>query len=259
MEIKKYKIIGDLHGRTNWHQLVEPFDENTVYVFVGDYTDPYYGWEDGVNYNQMIDEINRMFDFKKLHPDNVILLIGNHDVQYWLRKGWLRKGDKSRYDWQHSGNIGKLFWDNKDLFHGIAYHVGEKYLITHAGVTYDWYTRYCDNAFKLDNVSLVEICDNINKLWWSGKTGMRKFTFSECTCKLSDYYGDSPTHSPIWIRPVSLWEHNLFGWTSGIIQVVGHTPFDTYKNNDWIGKIGTYCTEKQPDSHYAQLPFCSAR
>ena len=28
----KYRVIGDIHGRTNWQKLVEPFNEDTVYV-----------------------------------------------------------------------------------------------------------------------------------------------------------------------------------------------------------------------------------
>ena len=52
----KYRIIGDIHGRKNWINLVTPFDEGTIYIFIGDYTDPYYGWEK-VTYEQMIEQL----------------------------------------------------------------------------------------------------------------------------------------------------------------------------------------------------------
>ena len=52
--IKTVRVIGDIHGRTNWRQLVEPFNEEIMYVFVGDYTDPYYGWEQ-VTYEQLVE------------------------------------------------------------------------------------------------------------------------------------------------------------------------------------------------------------
>ena len=214
----------------------------TVYKKKGPFqhlVDPYYGWEEGVTYEQMIEQINKILELKREHPNNVVLLSGNHDLQYWIGEG-----DTNRYDWRNNEKIGKLFKDNAELFDGMAYHVGEKYLITHAGVTFDWYTINCDKNFVAGNVSLEEICQKINDLWNSGQEGKYKFTFRNCVTKFSDYYGDSCTHSPAWIRPESLWENNLFGWTSGFIQVVGHTPFNTYKNDDWIGKIGTYCTEK---------------
>ena len=113
--IKKVRVIGDLHGRTNWRKLVEPFDEETMYVFVGDYTDPYSEDED-VTYEQMIDQLNKVFTFKREHSDNVILLYGNHDIQYitGIIETW-------RYDRVHAKEIEKLLADNEELFYGIAY------------------------------------------------------------------------------------------------------------------------------------------
>ena len=125
----KYRIIGDQHGRKNWHQLVEPFDENTMYVFVGDYTDPYYGWE-LVTHEQMIEEIKAIFKFAEEHPDNVILLYGNHDLQYILGRA-----GTNRYDYEHANEISRLMIENENLCHGVAYQVCEKYLITLTRVT----------------------------------------------------------------------------------------------------------------------------
>lgn len=241
--IKKYRVIGDQHGRTNWHQLVEPFDEGTMYIFIGDYTDPYYGWED-VTYEQMIEEIKKMFAFKREHPDNVILLYGNHDLQYYIKQG-----ETNRYDWdeRHRDELFKLFKDNEDIFDGVAYSIGDKYLVTHAGVTFDWYTRYC--SFDKDTVGkepLEDIAAQINNVW---ELNPEAFTFRKNVTKFSDYYGDSPTHSPLWIRPDSLWENNLFGFESGKIQVIGHTPFRWELSEDWketCNRIGTYGTQKRP-------------
>ena len=188
----------------------------------------------------MIEEINAILQFKRDHLENVILLSGNHDVQYWIGKG-----DTNRYDYKHKDEIGKLFKDNKHLFDDIAYSIKDKYLITHAGVTFDWYSSRVKHGKEHEVIGkepLSSMCEQINQLW---KTNKELFTFSANATKMSDYYGDSSLHSPIWIRPVSLWEHNVFGWTSGIIQIVGHTPFESFRNPDADGRIGTFCTDKR--------------
>ena len=242
MEIKKYRIIGDIHGRENWQQLVEPFDENTMYVFLGDFTDPYYGWEK-VTYEQMIEQIKLMFTFKSEHPDNVIILYGNHDLQYCVGEG-----ETNRYEWRQDRRetLFNLFKNNEELFGGVACHVGEKYLITHAGVTYDWYTRYCDyDVENLGKEPLGEICKHINKVWETNKAA---FTFRANAMKMSDYYGTDSHHSPIWVRPDTLWENNLFGFGDRVIQIIGHTPLDDYNDvkHETINRIGTYGTFKRP-------------
>ena len=219
---KKYRVIGDIHGRKNWVDLVTPFDEDTLYIFVGDYTDPYY--YEGVTYGQMVGQILLMLQFKKEHPDNVILLVGNHDLQYIAD---IR--ETNRYDLLNAPQISKIFKENEELFYGVAYQIGEKYLITHAGVTLDWYQMWID--YKKEDLTLEKLCKQINDLWDKNKEA---FAFSK-SAKMSDYYGTSPTHGPLWIRPTSLWEYNIFGFGSGKIQIVGHTRFEAY--NDMFKKL----------------------
>ena len=90
---------------------------------------------------------------------------------------------------------------------------------------------------------MEEICNQINKLWQENKVA---FTFRHNATKFSDYYGSSPTHGPLWIRPLSLWEHNIFGFGSGKIQVVGHTRFEHYSDEfkDLDGTIVPTGTQK---------------
>ena len=232
-KFKKYRIIGDIHGRKNWIDLVTPFDEETLYIFDGDYTDPYY--YEGVTYDQMIEQILLMFQLKKEHPDNVILLYGNHDLQYVAD---IR--ETNRYDWLNSTKISKILKENEELFSGIAYQIGEKYLVTHAGVTLEWYQKWID--YKKDDLTLEKLCKQINNLW---KKDKRAFCFSKSS-KMSDYYGTSSTQGPLWIRPTSLWEYNIFGFGSGKIQIVGHTRFEHYKDDmkDLDGTIIPTGTQK---------------
>ena len=245
--IKKVRVIGDIHGRTNWQQLVEPFNEETMYVFVGDYTDPYSEDED-VTYEQMIDQLNKVFTFKREHSDNVILLYGNHDIQYIT--GII---ETRRYDRVHVKEIEKLLADNEELFYGIAYCVGEKYLISHAGVTYDWYTHRCKfDKYRLGREHLSEVCANINHLWnQPSEAGYNKemFTFGANATRFSDHYGNDTNHSPLWVRSFYLWGGNLLGFGSGKIQVVGHTPYEDLKRETQLqttGRIATIGTLKTP-------------
>lgn len=235
--IKKIRIIGDIHGRTNWWDLVEPFDEKTLYIFLGDYTDPY-GFE-GVTFDQMIEQIEKMFKFKLEHSDNVIILVGNHDLQYIMGKP-----ETNRYDnnVMHREHLMAIFEDERDSIYGVAYNIGNKYLISHAGVTFDWYLKYCakDEKEALQD-ELSVITGKINKLWSEKK---ETFTF-RANAKMSDYSGISSTQSPLWVRPLTLWESNLFGADSGRIQIVGHTIFDNQdfglpsETCDRVGTIGT--------------------
>ena len=232
-----YRVIGDVHGRASWQKLIETENNNITYIFLGDFTDPYYGWEN-VTYEQMIEQINLVFALKHNYQEKCILLASNHDLQYILGRA-----GTNRYDYTHANEISQMFAENKDLFYGVAYHISEKYLITHAGVTRDWYTRWCNYDEK---ETLENICKNINELWQNDK---KAFTFSANATRFSDGYGDDTNHSPLWVRPTSLWQGNLFGFGSDKIQVVGHTPFDDYFAKDrkeTANRVGTFGTLKTP-------------
>ena len=230
----KYRIIGDLHGRDNWQKLVDISNNDVIYVFVGDFTDPYYGTEKDVSYEKMMIQANMVFDLKNKYPDRVFILASNHDLQYIVKKG-----ETNRYDWLNHKKIEELFEKNLDSIIA-AYQIGEKYLITHAGVTLDWYQKWID--YKKDDLTLERLCEQVNDLWHENKEA---FAFSR-SARMSDYYGTSSSQGPLWIRPLSLWEHNIFGFGSGKIQVVGHTRFEHYSDEfkDLDGTIVPTGTQK---------------
>lgn len=119
-----YNIIGDIHGRTNWKGLV---GEDFINIFIGDYFDPY-TWTPFFKLQQNFQEI---IDFKKQLPDKVILLYGNHDYEYLQGIS----EESSRYDFLNANKITKLLAENESLFQGVAYAIGERYIVTHAGIT----------------------------------------------------------------------------------------------------------------------------
>lgn len=227
----KYIIIGDIHGRTNWKELVSGMNKDTTVIFVGDYTDPY-GYEEKISYDDMLNNLNDILNFKDKWKDNVILLFGNHDAQY-IGLG----GETNRYDFRHSREIMHTFQDDIDLFSGVVYQIGEKYLISHAGVSKKWYKR----AFKKEfSGTLSDLCSEINELWDKDKL---KFSFG-FGADYGDYYGSSSTHGPLWIRETALWENNIFGFESDKIQIVGHTRMvECFGNKDDNGKISILSTD----------------
>ncbi len=205
-----YNFIGDIHGRNVWQKLVR---EDAINVFVGDYLDPYHtehlqaGEDDWLN----LQEILR---YKQSHPDTVLLL-GNHDLHYVWEEHY------SRYNTLSAQRYKDFFMQHWDQFQA-AYAIGDRILVTHAGVSPDWckLSGISFSGEKLTAKQLAEaICQyaNDSNLWhWL----MTRYTFSAY-----DNCGMSTTASPVWIRPQALIstldvQNQDF---MRIIQIVGHT------------------------------------
>ncbi len=202
-----HNIIGDIHGQASWKELVR---EDAVNVFVGDYFDS----KHGRTTEEVIANFKDIIAFKRQHPATV-LLYGNHDLNYLLDLDY-----RSRFSRPENREIYKqLFDETADLFDGVAYVSDEQTLVSHAGVTKEWYEK-CIGAYHGE--SLAEVAQQINDLWAHDKMA---FTFSTNVTIEPDTWGESPTHSPVWIRSWILPEHNLFAGTP-IIQIIGHTPHE---------------------------------
>lgn len=219
----KINVIGDIHGRTNWKDLVL---EDAVNVFVGDYFDPY----DRISADDLMINFTEICEFKRNHPETV-LLYGNHDFHYIVP---FYGGSTTRYDGWNAKKYHELFEDSKDLFNGIAYAPDSTHIITHAGITKPWLDRYLDTddftGIYLEDGAKIpttrEMERFINGLWYDSKESdaypeKSEFSFGR-NCDRWDTYGTTPTQSPIWIRPESLDEYNVYKGT-GVIQIVGHT------------------------------------
>lgn len=134
---KQIIIIPDVHGREFWKPIVAKYKNNkdVLIVFLGDYLDPYTSIEN-------ISHADALFNFMVLvnhaaTADNIILLIGNHDLHYFpkfLYGHGCRRFEEAKYE------ICQIFDDNSDLFQ-VAYETyinDRKYLFTHAGVLTGW-------------------------------------------------------------------------------------------------------------------------
>ena len=197
-----YNIIGDIHARTCWKNLMR---EDCVNIFVGDYFD---SCENDSPAEQMYN-FQKIMEFKHQRPETV-LLYGNHDLHYLI------SGEQySRYNPLMAQEYRHALMENNSHFYGIAYPIGEIALVSHAGVTKEWYEKYFGSY---QSESLLKVAQKINELWDQDKNA---FTFDVNATEIGDHYGTSPTHSPVWIRPETLVEHDLFNGT--VKQIIGHT------------------------------------
>jgi predicted MPP superfamily phosphohydrolase len=130
----KLIAIGDLHGRTCWKE-INPSDYDKI-VFLGDYCDDH-----SIKPPLIIDNLKDVIDFKKQNSAKVILLLGNHDIQYSEFPNYMCSG----FNEKHQPEYSKLFDDNRDQF-VVAYQVAN-YLFTHAGVTNRYMSHYFPNEY----------------------------------------------------------------------------------------------------------------
>jgi predicted MPP superfamily phosphohydrolase len=193
----KQIVIGDIHGRSIWKQIVDqPFDR---VIFLGDYVDTH----ENITGLEQAENLRAIIDFKEKSNKEVILLIGNHDHHYWPGVGFTgtsgyQPGMKATFEYE--------FETYKDLFQA-AFVDEHQTVFTHAGITETW---LYDNG--IGNIDIYSTVDVINDLL---KYKPRVFNFymgdhSHC--------GDNVHNSPIWVRPNSLYRDNIKN-----LQVVGHT------------------------------------
>lgn len=229
-------FFGDIHGRTNWKEFSK-IDDNTTLVFLGDYFDPY----SLTSGHECISNLNDIFELKRMYPNNVILLLGNHDYHYLTKKECY-----SRFDAEMSKNYNRFLTDNIELFYGISFAADDKVIATHAGISDDWLKiRNYTGDFSTKDVS-----DFINKLFFQGFTkdikfdwdGLKYFSFDNCGTSF-DMYGTTSTQSPIWIRPETLQYHNPFD--DSIYQIFGHSQSRNIEKdkNFWMVDCLGYANE----------------
>jgi hypothetical protein len=189
----KIIVLGDIHGRDCWKDIVKRHPDADKYVFLGDYVSTH---EDISSEVQCIN-LRNILDFKTANPDKVVLLRGNHDMQH-LKYSW---AECSGYDIR----VAAYMSDIKDEFLVKTQwvYVYDKFVFSHAGVSEAW----------LENIGLDDI-NKINELEPSEK-------FAFWPCKMSDYTGDSCTQPVTWIRPWALIEYAYKDYT----YIIGHTSY----------------------------------
>ena len=145
-------VIGDVHGSTYWKKAVED-NPGYRYIFIGDYLDPYDNIPEAqfIPEAQLIDNLKEIIQLKKDNPEDVILLLGNHDLHYFCRD---IPGTSGRYNYRIEEVVAEIFTENLPLF-TYAFQEGKR-IFTHAGIAHDWFV----NEFKGDLTK--NIADQLN-------------------------------------------------------------------------------------------------
>lgn len=166
----KVLLVPDVHGRTFWKESVMDILENypdARVVFLGDYLDPYVGYEDDVSkegaFNMFTEEI---LPLKEKYGNRVSLLLGNHDLGYYNSEICSCRSDRVRRK-----DVETILKDNWNKF-AIADEEtinGKHFIFSHAGIHKDYAERcfgedineanvvdYFNNAFLIENYGIMD-------------------------------------------------------------------------------------------------------
>lgn len=192
MQKQEIIVIGDIHGESCWKEIVERHP-GEKYIFLGDYCDPY---NQDLFEDDVLNNLSQIIKFKQEHRDNVILLLGNHDMQYIDDTAELC----SRYMVRINNEIEELFKENKDSFQKI--HSEGDLLFTHAGISQNWFNTNFANMDKGDILEIINNHDNAGVLHHCGKARG----------------GRMPYGGIFWAD-----KNEMCNPLNGFIQIVGHT------------------------------------
>jgi len=203
MEEIKLLAVGDLHGKSCWQAI--DFGQYDKVVFMGDYVD-------STNHSdeEILDNLKAVIHAKLQFSEKVVLLLGNHDIQYVYYPDYRCSG--FRRSMQIS--LTELFNQHIHLFQ-IAYQVG-RHLFSHAGVSSPWYNRLLTLIDKiplkdmLEKNDLAVLLNALNKTWHRGllhEVGISRG-------------GSKEFGGVTWADKEELRNYPLEGYH----QIVGHTP-----------------------------------
>lgn len=203
----KILVLGDIHGRTIWKDIIKKENPDKV-IFLGDYVTSH----EGISGEDQISNLEEILKYKEDNPDSVILLRGNHCLHglgyYWAECS------------PHPGPY-VLSIMNKDKEFGSRFLADTQWIyievinkqptvFSHAGISKKWLTDIL--KFDISTPNLLDIAINsLNSMEPSEKFGF--------TGGMWDGYGTDPEQSCTWIRPNTLRWNSISGYN----QVVGHT------------------------------------
>ena len=205
--------IGDPHGLRVVDIIVNQLPNYDKIIVVGDYVDSF-----NVDNITIQSNLYDLIELKKRNIDKIILLWGNHDIQYYF--GYDRHGC-SGYRPDMKESLYELFKTNKNLFQ-LAYQI-DNYLWTHAGISKGWYNNSFSKYLKIANIEDLSLADQLNDAFEQ---------YFEGLFDVGHYRGGSNDVGGL------LWadKRELIKPLIGYNQIVGHTHVDairtTYMYND---------------------------
>lgn len=217
-------ILGDIHGRTVWKQIVETHPDADRFIFIGDYLDTH----EDIKPIEQLNNLEGIIAFKKNTNKEVILLVGNHDHHYWPGVG---DTGTSGYQPRMATSFEHCLNENRDLFQ-MCFKDENDVVYSHAGLS--------DKFMRAVGAIGTDKFDFINELFLHQPT---KFCFYH-----GDFsgYGDHPLQSCIWIRPTSLYNNQIANK-----QVAGHTSvkYINHPRGDGLEKRNFYLIDALPEQY----------
>lgn len=196
----KTVILGDIHGRTIWKDIVNREDPDRV-IFIGDYFDTH---EDTTPADQLSNFLDicafaRNSDAEGSKKREVVMLVGNHDFHYWPGIDDCYSG----YQYGLRASFEYALDQNKDLLR-ICYADDSGVVYSHAGFTNQFVKSILsDGLFDVGAVNTA----------WLGRP--KDFGYNPSD---RSGYGNDPCSSCLWVRPGALGRDPI-----DRVQVVGHT------------------------------------
>jgi 3',5'-cyclic AMP phosphodiesterase CpdA len=223
----KHIAIGDIHGRDNWQEInIGNYDK---VIFIGDYVDSH-----TLSDNAILENFKKIVSLKKQHPEKVVLLLGNHDIQYLHFPAHQCSGFRESMQ----RGLTCLYNKDRNLFQ-MAYQHG-KHIFTHAGITNSWYDEFLRLPI-LDEIRGENdtIADVINKV---ETTTQRYLLYAT-----SIYRGGYSNGSFLWAD----YKETSVDMLQDFHQVVGHTQVRDIHTISYTKKSVTYI-----DVLHTQTRFC---
>lgn len=215
--IKKFIAVGDIHGRDVWKKI--NINKYEKIIFAGDYVDG--PLSDG----EVIKNLQEIIQLKRDNEDKVILLAGNHDIQYMFWDVTVPfQCSGYRPNIQHI--LTALFNEIPEYFQA-AYQI-DNFLFTHAGITNGWY-NYCKEIIEeyQNKFKTKTLADTLNLIFRS--KDMR-------ILHLVSYHGNRGGWSSYggitWADRTETINDPLDGYH----QIVGHTPRRTIETH-WKSEV----------------------
>lgn len=207
MKSAKLKLIaiGDLHGSSAWKRIV--FADCDKAVFIGDYVDGMMKSD-----REIYSNLEELVQLKQSQPEKVVLLLGNHDVQYLHYPDYRCAG--FRPDAQKQ--LTAFFKKHRSLFQ-MAWQSG-KYMFTHAGVSNSWFRRH-KKLFLRYSYNGKNLAEVLNAIYQNAQDRAPLFEIGPAREGTSRYGGI------LWADA----EETCNDFLDGYHQVVGHTPMPKIK------------------------------
>jgi len=207
----RYNIIGDINGADSWKEL---WRDDCVNIFMGNY----FGHLRERSYAQAASNFREIIRMKILHPETVLLL-GDNDLAHWVFSEGYEKEATDQYLYKEAGRVRGSFKEWNDLFQ-TAYAIGDHILITHAGITREWYSVHFEDGIIPRASGMAR---RLNARWSAGDYEV--FDYEHNCAVFGEYYRP---FGPMWAEADFLRRHNAYSseedrWEHDVVQVVGHT------------------------------------